>query len=137
MKKPPKNFPPGSPQEWLAHALSDLALARLGINSGEVLPEQVCFHAQQAVEKALKSVLLCNKVSFPLIHDIETLIEIGQQAGMQFPAWADEAATLTPYAVETRYPGYYEDFHDAEVHQALEIAQQAIEWAKSIITVKD
>ena len=51
MKKRRKKFPPGSPQEWLDHAISDLALARLGLEANEVLPEQVCFHAQQAVEK--------------------------------------------------------------------------------------
>ncbi len=129
MKKPLKSLPPGSPQEWLSHALSDLALAHLGMDSEEVLLGQICFHAQQAV-------LLFNRISFPLVHDIEALIEIGQQAGINFPAWADEAATLTPYAVETRYPGYWEEFQDAEVHQATEIAKQTIEWAKSIIVVK-
>ena len=45
--------PPGSPEDWLAHAKSDLNLARLGKDRQEILPEQVCFHAQQAAEKAL------------------------------------------------------------------------------------
>ncbi|MBI5789458.1 MAG: HEPN domain-containing protein [Candidatus Schekmanbacteria bacterium] len=135
MKKPPK-FPAGSPQEWLNHAQSDLAFARLGLKSEEVLAAQVCFHAQQAVEKVLKMFMLYNKIPFPPVHDIETLIEIVQHAGLQLPEWANEAADLTPYAVETRYPGHWETFQDTEVHKALEIARQAIEWAKMIIAVK-
>lgn len=48
----------------MAHALSDLNLARLGQEKEDILHEQICFHAQQAVEKALKAVLLFNKVDF-------------------------------------------------------------------------
>lgn len=57
MKKRRKRLPPNVPQIWLDHATSDLALVRLGLGSKDVLPEQICFHAQQAVEKALKAVL--------------------------------------------------------------------------------
>ncbi len=41
--------PPGSPQEWLRHAESDLLLAKLGADNEDVLTAQVCFHAQQAI----------------------------------------------------------------------------------------
>ena len=44
MKKPRKKFPPGSPDEWLNHAMSDLILARIGADSAEVLPEQICLN---------------------------------------------------------------------------------------------
>ena len=40
MKRRREKFLPGSPQEWLNHAMSDLALARLGVNADEVLPEK-------------------------------------------------------------------------------------------------
>ena len=36
----------GSPQEWLAHAESDVNLARSAKDHEEIFPEQVCFHAQ-------------------------------------------------------------------------------------------
>jgi hypothetical protein len=65
-----KRLAPSSPKEWLAHAESDLNLARLAKDRDNVLPEQVCFHAQQAAEKALKAVLLHHKIEFPFIHDI-------------------------------------------------------------------
>ena len=116
--------------------MSDLALAHLGRNSKDVLPEQICFHAQQAVEKALKAVLLRKSIRFPAIHDIEELVQIGRQEGVQFPDWAEDLASLTPYAVETRYPGHWEDFNETEVNEALAIAQKAVEWVKGILLSK-
>jgi HEPN domain-containing protein len=137
MKKRRKKLLPTSPQEWLNHAMSDLALARLGMNSNDVLPEQVCFHAQQAVEKAIKSVLLHNKIPFPLVHDLEVLINIARHEKLQLPAWAENVAVLTQYAVETRYPGLWEDIKETDVTKALKIAQKAVEWAKSVVEHKN
>lgn len=136
MKGRRKKLPPGSPQQWLNHAMSDLALAHLGQNSKDVLPEQICFHAQQAVEKVLKAVLLHKRIRFPAIHDIEELVQIGRQEGVQFPDWAEDLASLTPYAVETRYPGHWEDFQETEVTEALAVAQKAVEWVKAALLSK-
>jgi HEPN domain-containing protein len=52
---PPDRAEAGSSEEWLRPAQSDLNLARLGRHQPGVLLEQVCFHAQQAAEKALKA----------------------------------------------------------------------------------
>lgn len=56
---------PGSPDEWLSHAKSDLRLASLAAEDELVRREQVCFHAQQAAEKAIKAVLLSREIEFP------------------------------------------------------------------------
>ena len=85
MNPPEKKRLPSSLEEWLIHAHSDLRLARLGQESNDVLPSQICFHAQQAVEKAFKAVLLFSRVEFPLTHDIEELIDISNQAGISLP----------------------------------------------------
>ena len=45
---------PGSPQEWLARAKGDLALAGAPLPPGAFY-EDLCFHAQQAAEEALKA----------------------------------------------------------------------------------
>ena len=71
---------PGTPQEWLQHARSDLAYARKGDNQPDILPNQVAFHAQQAAEKALKAVLVLRSVPFPKTHDLQDLIKT--------PAWS-------------------------------------------------
>jgi len=44
---------------------------------------------------------------------------------------------LTQYAVETRYPGLWEDIKETDVTKALKIAQKAVEWAKSVVEHKN
>lgn len=65
---------PGSPQDWLRHARSDLAIAA-GPRSEDVLTETLCFHAQQAAEKAIKAVLVSRQFPFPRTHSIERLLD--------------------------------------------------------------
>lgn len=129
-----KRSKPGSPEEWLAHAESDLNLARLGKGRDDVLPEQVCFHAQQAAEKALKAVLRRRKIEFPFIHDMEALLEIMTQSGLVVPADVAEAGALTPYAVEARYPGYEEEITPSQVAEAIRLAERVVTWALAVIT---
>jgi HEPN domain-containing protein len=127
-------LPPGSPQDWLRHAESDLALANLALEREEILVEQVCFHAQQAAEKALKAVLIARQQRFPPLHDLEPLLEMARQAHIALPSWSDDLLDLTPYAVETRYPGYWEEITAVERDRAIELAALTVEWAKTQIT---
>ncbi len=75
---------PGSPGEWLARARGDLALARTPLPEGGFY-EDLCFHAQQAAEKALKSVYLHKAWSFRYVHDLEELITGLRQNGLAVP----------------------------------------------------
>jgi len=125
--------PAGSPESWLEHARSDLRLAQLAVGQG-VLPEQICFHAQQAVEKTFKAVLLARKVEFPLTHDLEVLLSIFDRAGIIVPDELQDAGILTPYAVETRYPGAWGEISEMEMSHTLSLAQAAIHWAEEILS---
>jgi HEPN domain-containing protein len=53
---PPEESRPGSPQDWLRYARSDLGRAR-AVPSGGILLETLCFHAQQAAETLAKGQL--------------------------------------------------------------------------------
>jgi HEPN domain-containing protein len=125
---------PGSPKEWVSHAESDLRLARLGSMDPQIFRGQVCFHAQQAAEKAIKGVLLFRGIEFPLTHDIEELLEIAEDQGLIIPEEIQEADHLTPYAVETRYPGYLEEITGEDVNNALQMAEHTIFWAKGVLS---
>ena len=122
---------PGSPDEWLSHAKSDLRLAHLAAGDEFVRREQVCFHAQQAAEKAIKAVLLLRQIEFPLTHDIEELLEIAESSGMILPENIREAGLLTPYAVESRYPGYWFEITETDLREALQAAEHSVEWAET------
>jgi len=125
---------PGSPEDWLAHAQSDLNLARLGMDRPEILSEQVCFHAQQAAEKALKGALLNRRIEFPLTHDIEELLELAEQGGLRVPPDVADAGSLTPYAVASRYPGSWEEITSPEVDEAIRLAERVVAWVTSTVT---
>lgn len=133
MKPPLEHGPPGSPKDWLAHAESDLNLARIAREQKGVLPEQACFHTQQAAEKALKAVLLFKGIDFPLVHDIEELLELAKQNGLALPQEVSDAGTLTPYAVEARYPGHLEEVTSADSDEAIHIAEAVFNWASGVV----
>jgi HEPN domain-containing protein len=133
MKRPRKKQLPGSPTEWLSHAQSDLNLARLAKNRKGILPEQICFHAQQACEKSLKAALLFKKLEFPLVHDLETLLSIAEKGRLDLPLTLFNIDLLTPYAVETRYPGFEEEITSSDVNEAIRMAEQTVGWACKLI----
>jgi|GEM_PF-208230 len=129
---PPANPPPGGPHDWLRHAESDLHLARLGKDDPDVMRNQLAFHAQQAAEKAIKGVLLRHAVRFPRTHDLEALTELARLAKLSWPFAEDEIDALTPYAVETRYPGGYAEITKLELESAIGVAERVVRWAKEL-----
>ena len=94
---------PGSAEDWLARAEGDLALAGAPLPEGAFY-EDLCFHAQQAAEKALKAVYQHYNRRFRYIHDLDELIIGLQNEGIVVPAEVVDAASLTSYAWEARYP---------------------------------
>lgn len=123
---PPDSPPPGSPADWLRFARSDLALARTGPQEG-VLLETFCFHAQQAAEKALKSLLLHFGQSIPRTHNIGILLDLLEPFAT-IPSACQEVALLTDYAVTTRYPGNFEPVSEEEYLRNLQLAENLVDW---------
>lgn len=132
MTAPNDNMTPGSGRDWLRHAASDLRFARLGLMDMDVLRNQVAFHAQQAAEKSLKAVLVDRALRFPNTHDLEALVEIVQLAGLSLPV-AIQIESLTPFAVETRYPGVFSQVSTAEAENAIRSAEVLFDWARGVV----
>jgi len=129
---PPSTSGPGSPQDWLRHAKSDLAVATQPPPEG-VLYETLCYHAQQAAEKCLKAVLVDAGVAFPFTHSLARLITIVQNSGVAWDTNLDQAAELTEYAVESRYPGASRQITAGDLQQATELAGRVLAWAEGLI----
>lgn len=127
---PPPDPPPGSAEDWLRRAHSDLALACLPRPPG-VLLEDLCFHTQQAAEKALKAVLVARSGPVPRTHSIPRLLELMPQAAV--PETVQEAAILTDYAVSARYPGLLEPIEEDELERAIALAEGVVAWASQQI----
>ena len=126
-----KRLQPDNPVEWLNRAKSSLALARQ--RSKEIYPEDLCFQAQQAAEKAIKALYISKNVAFPYIHDIAQLLAVLEKEGVIIPHDIKTASTLTLYAAQTRYPGLENPVNDEEYHKALESAERVVVWAEKII----
>jgi len=112
--------------EWLQRAKSNMARAKAGRVSPDILYEDLCYDAQQAVEKAFKSVCIIHLIVFPKTHDIAYLIELLEKGGVKVPENLQNAKILTGYAVETRYPGDYEPVDEEDLRKAIEIVK--VKW---------
>ena len=87
------------------------------------------FHAQQAAEKALKSVMCLLALEYRRTHDLEALA--GQLADAGCPPSVGEAelSLLTPYAVEYRYDDEAPEL--LAPAQALTIVAALLDWAEA------
>lgn len=118
---------------WLKRARSSLERAKMGKVSQGILYEDLCFDAQQAVEKSLKAMLVKLNQSFPKTHSIGILLKLIEEAGVEIPENINQAKLLTAYVVDTRYPGDYEPVNKEEYKEALKIAEDVFKWLDNII----
>jgi len=98
----------------------------------KVLFEGLCFHAQQAVEKALKAVLIAKGVPPTKTHNIRTLLDL-LPPDVVPPEEVEDAAGLTDYAVISRYPGDFESIDEKEYKETVQLAETVVFWAERII----
>jgi len=122
----------GSPQDWLRFAYSDLDLAKTSSKT-RVMLETLCFHAQQAVEKCFKAILLQRGIPFPKTHNLKILFELFPSE-LQVPSHISEAVMLTDYAVTARYPGEYEPVTSEEYRRVIAIAEEVVSWTETVLS---
>ena len=114
---------------WLKKAESDLTAARHLLVAGGPF-DAVCFHAQQACEKALKAVLAWAERDIPRTHNLEDLqpacvVILAEPAASALRSL--DLTQLTPYAVETRY--------DAEFWPDRATAADAFALAEKVLSI--
>jgi len=113
-------------RQWMAKATNDLVAGERLLAAGGPY-DAVCFHAQQAAEKALKALLAFAGSPIPHTHNLEDLQSAcGQITSMTLPARLSEweLAELTPFAVESRY--------DVEFSPDDQTARQAVTLASEV-----
>ena len=128
---PPEPLPQSDPQAWMARARSDLTLARSrpeGVHLADL-----CFHAQQAAEKAIKALLIARGIEFPYVHDLVFLVSLLEDAGHEVPEPVKMARELTRYASGTRYPSLEDRVSDTQYADAIRVAEAVVRWAESCL----
>ena len=127
-----ERFPAHDPREWLIRARSDLALAKAHVPG--VLPEDQCFHAQQAAEKAIKGILVKHGKVFPFLHDLALMARLLAETGEAVPESVRQADRLTGYAGIFRYPSELEPATEQDLSEAVGIAEAVVRWAEGRIS---
>lgn len=87
----------------LRKAAEDEAVLTALADNEDISDAVLGFHAQQAVEKAMKAVLAALGDDYPWTHDLQLLLRRLEDADVEVPASVSEARRLAPWAVEFRY----------------------------------
>lgn len=83
-----------------------------GMTDTEVFADEIFgFHAQQAVEKALKAWLCSLDIEYPHTHDISLLLRMIENGGHNVEPLFD-LIMFNPYAVQYRYDAF-DDYGEA------------------------
>ena len=101
-------------RRWLRFAAEDLDAARRLLADRSSAPRHVCWHSQQAAERALKAGLVLEGIDFPFTHDLNALRNLLPDS---WPVRAD-LAELTGWAVQARYPGEWPEPSAADAVRA-------------------
>lgn len=125
-------------QEWLDFAEADLGSAQYLFDNYYRKPYHIiCYHAQQAAEKALKAVIVANGSAggVPKMHDLEFLLNQMKNYANIRDEFYDYADVLTPYGISVRYPGEVV-ITEAKARIALKYADEIVGWAKEEVQSK-
>ena len=107
------------PESWLIYAQEDLRMATWAMK--QKIYNQVCFHAQQCVEKSLKAFLVHQRQAPPKTHRLVALTEL--IGGQDFDDFARGIDFLDQVYIPSRYP----DIHPGALPDGLPNQKQALE----------
>jgi HEPN domain-containing protein len=114
----------------LRKAREDFAAVQALLDNKSISDDVIGFHAQQAIEKAMKSVLVVHGVAFRRAHDLNYLLQVAEDGDVSVPEHVAATRWLSPWAAEFRY-----DEHEIvgfSRSESLQGAERAIEWAQAV-----
>lgn len=118
-------------KRFLRNAERDKLAFHVLKNSPGIHISTVCFHAQQAIEKSLKAVLILNEKDPDRTHDLSKLCYSILDEKLSLPLPVEEISKLHPFAVIYRYD-------DLEIEivtrdEAEEFVEIIYSWAENIL----
>lgn len=122
-------------EQWLDMADMDMGVAKHLMEHYYPKPyEIICYHCQQAAEKAIKALIVQNgcKGGMPKIHDLSFLLgQIKNDIKIE-EKYYDYADILTPYGVSVRYPN---ELFIGEKHaaNAVQYADRIVQWVHGCV----
>ena len=119
--------------EWLRFVEMDMSTARHLFKMMHPKPlEIICFHCQQAAEKAIKALFILKEIEVIKIHDLIILLK-KIETFFSVPLSVKNASDdLTPFAATFRYP-QYPDIDEDITRKALSDMDIVVDWCKGQI----
>ena len=123
---------------WFRQAEKDLKAAKNSLQSADY--EWACFQAQQAAEKALKSILYAKGFRKILTHSVFELIKEVSRFEGGFDEFKHGAKVLDSVYITTRYPNGiacdlvpYEYYEKEDAEECIRYAELILEGVKEFI----
>lgn len=122
-----------------AYAHELVSIARGDLESAEVLAqekhkgrrENICFTAQQSIEKSLKALICAQSKPVPQTHTIELLLD--RLGSATQPPGGDSLIELTDFATIRRYQEGSEIITDEDTLASIQAAKTTLEWVEALV----
>ena len=121
-------------EAWMYKANNDLKSALKLLEGDDPIVDTAIYHTQQCAEKALKGYLAFKREPLKKTHDIELLVEICCAIDGEFERLYEYSENLTPYATAFRYPDIYLEPDYDEVHEAIGMAREILDFVEEKIS---
>lgn len=125
--------------QWFYFADNDLLTADSLLKSK--IWNQVCYHAQQAVEKAVKGYLKAGDIRFRKTHDLLELYEDMGVTGDEWKILYEGCVYMNRFYVSTRYPDAFVGSlpeglpNESDARKALAVAEEIVAFLKSRLKI--
>ena len=127
-----KKFTKAYARELLKVAEGDLRTAEVLMKHPGGRPENLFFHIQQAVEKAIKAALCHRGLPVPLTHDLGALMAMLPE-GVPLPPNSKALLPLTEFASIRRYEEGKYEYTPEETASAYRCGEGALDWARRLV----
>jgi HEPN domain-containing protein len=128
-----QSFKAGYATELLSIAEGDFETLEVLIESKKGRPENVCFIAQQVIEKSIKTVLISQGIAIPFTHNLEILLDRLDKS--ELPPESLVIPDLTEYA-SIRHEEAVIQLDRDDLESAFELARSTLNWAKVLVKGK-
>jgi len=130
-------------QKWFDAAQDELNFAKVNLQEQPKFPWYICFHAQQAAEKALKAFLFYKQYPKELrTHNLIALLNLCEKYDKEFNKLSRSCKILNGYYTPTRYPDalpgmtFSGVFKKNEAKEAVELSEEIVKFVKEKIHIK-
>jgi len=122
---------------WLIKANNDIRIIQneFSLPEERIVTDAVCFHAQQAVEKFLKSFLISKNTEFSKTHNLNLLLSKCIFLDKEFEIL--DLGNLNYYGIDVRYGEELYLPSNNEAKEAFEIASKVKEFVLMKLIVKE